>query len=694
MSSASLPATLTDNQRYDNIKIELLRENPKIVKDILNLTPKEITTYFKGKKIKHNNEDINVNDQIGDGLNKQYISMFRDITHDYKQNNKNYKQLVDAQLQIYNDENLKKTEIETENKKKALDIMMGKGSSSSQKHLSEKETLDARDKLLGRTIIKLEQDLKDKNQSVEDTYEEKLNNFGEKVYVLKTNPQYGISEKDYNIILKNEKSNLDFIERNRGSALAGGSVFEVTGNLWAAVGANVASNVFLEQNMKSTIPDKYQIRPFASFGDLKFTEHLDTIFDEKFIGDILKKSGPKDEEEEKEDFEDDENVRAFENKLKVDYQNDDLSKFPEAMKKLEDFKKTYYGSGQNEELYSKNKKNLEELIPDYEKYGKTDEEMKDFFKSMKDKYHLEGDELMKNQDAQKEFKEFFRGQHDSGVNEEEKNTEPAPGPNIPNNLFQIEEERQEEKKKKADELEADRLSNKVKPEYKYQNAIHPDALQLYFQSAVIPKWNWTLFNSRSLMKSDNKEQIKKYLFMQSKCLVEKYGCQLFVYSLVYGESSSLTEIYKENHEIIQLFFAYKHINSGNVSLKLSDLLNQQSLLGSSYNSYTAPKLAESKKEKEDKKKKKDNKKIVYNINRTAEENLEDNPIANNVNFMENNFVVPKNVSFKMNSKLYKNSYLPKGISSACAIQGNSDDQDSKPRVLHTKNKITHKVSHR
>lgn len=156
--------------------------------------------------------------------------------------------------------------------------------------------------------------------------------------------------------------------------------------------------------------------------------------------------------------------------------------------------------------------------------------------------------------------------------------------------------------------------NKPKPEMKkkkklmYKGAIHKDAIALYFGSSKSPKWNWTLFAGREL--NYKNEKGKKYLYMQSSSLVKKYGIELFVYQLRYSSNSKPDDIYRENHEILQLYFSY--INNKNqfdqiyvpglsdkiedqndqfVRVRLKDLINEHNLLddaaheANDYNNY-------------------------------------------------------------------------------------------------------------
>lgn len=106
--------------------------------------------------------------------------------------------------------------------------------------------------------------------------------------------------------------------------------------------------------------------------------------------------------------------------------------------------------------------------------------------------------------------------------------------------------------------------------------IHKDALGLYFNNAYNPTWQWNLFAFRNSDKYLNFNKIKSYLLMQSSSIVKKYGIQLFVYNLVYGNKSSASDIAKENHEILQLFFKYKGIviNSSNIQSLANGILPQ------------------------------------------------------------------------------------------------------------------------
>lgn len=93
----------------------------------------------------------------------------------------------------------------------------------------------------------------------------------------------------------------------------------------------------------------------------------------------------------------------------------------------------------------------------------------------------------------------------------------------------------------------------------YKNAVHPDAIGLYFGSSTNPNWNNTLFFDRSTLSMEEISANKAYYYKQSLLIVDKYGVDIFIYSLKYTLASSAEDIIKENHEVLQLFFKLKNI---------------------------------------------------------------------------------------------------------------------------------------
>ena len=124
-------------------------------------------------------------------------------------------------------------------------------------------------------------------------------------------------------------------------------------------------------------------------------------------------------------------------------------------------------------------------------------------------------------------------------------------------------------------------SEKPSPKLNSYNAIHPDALGLFFGSATRPKWNQTLFANR-MSSWSNLESKKAYLLSQTAGIIKKYGIQIFVYGQRFGPKDSVMNIFKENHEILQLFTRLKLGQTeeleGEVKIQLKDLVEYRGLI--------------------------------------------------------------------------------------------------------------------
>ena len=92
---------------------------------------------------------------------------------------------------------------------------------------------------------------------------------------------------------------------------------------------------------------------------------------------------------------------------------------------------------------------------------------------------------------------------------------------------------------------------------KYPDAIHEDALALFFGSSTDPLWDDFLFQERTKRWEDPKvlESKRDYLYKQSLSMVSLKGPEIFVYELVYPREANIDLILKENHEILQLYMS-------------------------------------------------------------------------------------------------------------------------------------------
>jgi hypothetical protein len=99
---------------------------------------------------------------------------------------------------------------------------------------------------------------------------------------------------------------------------------------------------------------------------------------------------------------------------------------------------------------------------------------------------------------------------------------------------------------------------------KYKDAVHPDALSIFFGSSTDPDWDDYLLQER--YKKWNTPELrnanKAYVYNQSKMIVEKKGIEILVNSLFYGIDSDADLIFKENHEILQLYMSLTNNRRG------------------------------------------------------------------------------------------------------------------------------------
>lgn len=142
----------------------------------------------------------------------------------------------------------------------------------------------------------------------------------------------------------------------------------------------------------------------------------------------------------------------------------------------------------------------------------------------------------------------------------------TPGSGEPDKI--IKEALEESKMKQSNEPQ------NIKKLVTYTGAIHKDAIELFFGSSKRPNWNWTLFAGRTLNWKTPKG--KKYIYMQNKYIFKNYGPDMFVYSLRYTDKSKPEDVYKENYELMQLYFALTGSGSKNIQLNLPGLQNSSS----------------------------------------------------------------------------------------------------------------------
>ena len=144
------------------------------------------------------------------------------------------------------------------------------------------------------------------------------------------------------------------------------------------------------------------------------------------------------------------------------------------------------------------------------------------------------------------------------------------------------EEEIKEEEIKQEENQPPVLKGNKQIEGLYENAIHPDAIGIYFGSSTNPKWDKSLLSDRNTrFSSISPEETKPFLLQQNRMIYEKYSIDLLIPKLVYDETSDPVDIQRENFEIIQLWSKLKGVSktqSDKVGIKLGDLMNFRSLL--------------------------------------------------------------------------------------------------------------------
>lgn len=116
-------------------------------------------------------------------------------------------------------------------------------------------------------------------------------------------------------------------------------------------------------------------------------------------------------------------------------------------------------------------------------------------------------------------------------------------------------------------VDGQNLSGAQPPGYQ---AVHPDAVGLFFGSRTAPKFNYELFADR--IKNGN-TLTKTYLFAETKMLIDKFGVDMLIMGQRYGIEASNSQVAKENMEVIQIYFKMKNIHSGTVQVPLKSLID-------------------------------------------------------------------------------------------------------------------------
>lgn len=91
----------------------------------------------------------------------------------------------------------------------------------------------------------------------------------------------------------------------------------------------------------------------------------------------------------------------------------------------------------------------------------------------------------------------------------------------------------------------------------YKNAIHKNALIVYFGSYENPNWDWNLWQA---YKGLDIGQNKSFFLNTTRSLFSLHGPDLLVDSLVYNEKSSAQQVFQEYMEIIELYKSFAGID--------------------------------------------------------------------------------------------------------------------------------------
>lgn len=92
----------------------------------------------------------------------------------------------------------------------------------------------------------------------------------------------------------------------------------------------------------------------------------------------------------------------------------------------------------------------------------------------------------------------------------------------------------------------------------YKNAIHKNALIVYFGSYEKPNWDWKLWTAYEGLDIG---QNKSFFLNTTRSLFALHGTDLLIDSLVYNENSSAQQVFQEYMEVIELYKCFAGINS-------------------------------------------------------------------------------------------------------------------------------------
>lgn len=135
--------------------------------------------------------------------------------------------------------------------------------------------------------------------------------------------------------------------------------------------------------------------------------------------------------------------------------------------------------------------------------------------------------------------------------------------------------------------------NSIKFQWK---PVHKDALGIFFGNPYHPGKNWdpSLIEFRATSsewtKPGGAESKRSYLLNQNDQIVSRYGLDIFVNKVTYGPKASITDIMRENMELLQLYLTLKGVKKSNVmnskgdqtvEVRLKDLMGiRNSMAGS------------------------------------------------------------------------------------------------------------------
>lgn len=244
----------------------------------------------------------------------------------------------------------------------------------------------------------------------------------------------------------------------------------------------------------------------------------------------------------------------------VDDDNEKYEQLKQEYKKLSDKESIELAQKLMNENEDDLKKLIALLVSAGERSGhKIYDELEDYIKTIKASGGHKSKEGIYPQ-KEKEIEEQDEGEEEQFEEEESKTPDPNKVDkfidrvnNIIDNTFNINATEIGQPKDENGNVLTDEVEFESIPFYK--DAIFPLSLKIYLGSSSHPNFNKNVFQSFVGFDMQNN---KDMMYQHSSNIVNKYGIELFITSLPIGPDADPEKVFKQFHEIVQIFLSYRN----------------------------------------------------------------------------------------------------------------------------------------